>query len=523
MLDTALFAPRFDTLLDPLLDTLRRTTSVGVLLLAVLLPGAATASEAAEPTPLEVFRAHCDDRDPKVRRKAVGQLRGERGPDVVAALVDALADDDDRVRGVAADLLRRDDLDRSEIERLGEAVSRQRRPAVRRAIVRALGASAERATPELVAALDDRDAAVRECAARELSHGDPAAAAAPLHQTLTDTTDGVRAEAIHSLGCLLDDAAVGAAAAVLRGDRADRPRVAAAGVLQAHPAPEGTEHLLVVLRDRSWTVRMACAAALGRQVSPLSSARAAARALVRSIQDESRVRVREEMATSLFLLTGIDFGPAPDRWKAWHAEAGDTFRPPDRPPRRAELVPGGTRADLLDLPTASDHVTFVLDGSHSMNDAIRFGVDTRKRDLLVAAFERALARMPEPSWVNLIPFGTEPDAYKSALVRATPQARRAAVRFLDKRLPDGRTNIYDSLVLAFADPGVDTIVLVTDGAPSEGARTTRTGILEGLADLNRFRLVRVHTVEIGAANTSKRWRGFLRQIADATGGHYLAR
>jgi hypothetical protein len=41
--------------------------------------------------------------------------------------------------------------------------------------------------------------------------------------------------------------------------------------------------------------------------------------------------------------------------------------------------------------------------------------------------------------------------------------------------------------------------------------------------MNRYRLVRVHTVEIGARNTSPRWRGFLADIAAATGGHYLER
>ena len=78
-------------------------------------------------------------------------------------------------------------------------------------------------------------------------------------------------------------------------------------------------------------------------------------------------------------------------------------------------------------------------------------------------------------------------------------------------------------MLAFEDPQVDTLVLVTDGAPSEGARITRTTILEGLHEMNRHRLNRVHTVEIGARSTSRRWRGFLRDIAESTGGHYLER
>ena len=158
-----------------------------------------------------------------------------------------------------------------------------------------------------------------------------------------------------------------------------------------------------------------------------------------------------------------------------------------------------------------------------MNDPVQFGFETTKQKALIAAFERALARLPDPSWANVIAFGTVPIAYKPRLFRATPSARRSAVRFLARRLPDGRTNIYDSLVLAFEDSEMDTLVLVTDGAPSEGARTSRTGILEGLRDMNRFRLVRVHTVEIGARNTSRRWRGFLADVAEATGGHYLER
>jgi hypothetical protein len=290
-----------------------------------------------------------------------------------------------------------------------------------------------------------------------------------------------------------------------------------------YPRSAAVEHLAFGLRVPDWPIRIACARGLGAQRADVDAARAAVAALVPALAAEHRLRVAEELSTALFELTGIDFGPAPDRWTAWLDEAGATFVPPERPPRRAHIVPGGTRADLLDLPTASDHVTFVLDGSHSMNDPIQFGFEVTKQKALLDAFERALNRLPEPSWANVIAFGTVPTAYKSELFKTTPSARRAAVRFLAKRFPDGRTNIYDSLVLAFEDREVDTLVLVTDGAPSEGARTTRTGILDGLHELNRNRLVRVHTVEIGARNTSQRWRGFLGEIAAATGGHYLER
>ncbi len=502
---------------------------VAAALLAAIVAGAGTAlalasdSRAPDPSPIEVFERYFDDRDPKVRRKAVEQLKDAHGPRVVLALVQALGDTDDRVRGAAQKQLRRGPRTDDEIAALHRRRSRERDPGVRREIVRALGAAGPSARESVVSALEDRDGGVRNTAARVLgSLADPLALPA-LHVALTDRDAAVRASAIESIGAIEQGAATGAASAVLRGDRATGPRVAAALVLAAYPRPEAIEHQIFGLRIPAWPIRVACARGLGAQRGDVVSARAAAGALVIALNAEERVRVAEEMSTALFHLTGIDFGPEPDRWTAWYAEVGTTFEPPERLPRRAHIVPGGTQAGLLDLPTASDHVTFLLDGSHSMNDPVRFGFETTKRNALLDAFERAINRLPARSWANVIAFGTTPVAYKSSLFRASPASRRSAVRFLAKRQPDGRTNIYDSLVLAFEDPQVDTLVLVTDGAPSEGERTTRTGILDGLRDLNRHRLIRVHTVEIGARNTSRRWRGFLRQVAEATGGHYLER
>ena len=166
-------------------------------------------------------------------------------------------------------------------------------------------------------------------------------------------------------------------------------------------------------------------------------------------------------------------------------------------------------------------MTFVLDGSHSMNDAIRFGAETTKQETLLAAFERALNRLPEGSYANVIAFGTEPLAYKPSLFRATPAARRSAVRFLARRVPDGRTNIYDSLVLALTDDDVDTIVLVTDGAPSEGARTTRTGILDGLRVCTPSRSARATRAHAGGASspTSRPPRAATTWSADSVALH----
>ncbi len=53
--------------------------------------------------------------------------------------------------------------------------------------------------------------------------------------------------------------------------------------------------------------------------------------------------------------------------------------------------------------------------------------------------------------------------------------------------------------------------------------SARRPILAAVEELNRFKLARIHTVEVGAKNTGARWRGFMRQLAELTGGYYLER
>ena len=148
-------------------------------------------------------------------------------------------------------------------------------------------------------------------------------------------------------------------------------------------------------------------------------------------------------------------------------------------------------------------MAFVLAMSSSMNDPVRFGVKATKREDLVAAFEGVVERLPKPSWLNLIAFATDVKPYKPRLFEATGPARAAVARELARMTPDGRTNIHDAVEAALSDPDADTIVLVTDGAPSAGRRTSRTGIVDAFVELNRYRLARIHTVETLSENTSK--------------------
>jgi hypothetical protein len=70
---------------------------------------------------------------------------------------------------------------------------------------------------------------------------------------------------------------------------------------------------------------------------------------------------------------------------------------------------------------------------------------------------------------------------------------------------------------------VDSVFLLTDGAPSAGEETSREGLIAGLQYLRRWRPVRVHCVEVGAGNTGSRWKGFLAEVAAACGGRAVSR
>ena len=75
---------------------------------------------------------------------------------------------------------------------------------------------------------------------------------------------------------------------------------------------------------------------------------------------------------------------------------------------------------------------------------------------------------------------------------------------------------YDDLLKR---PDVDAVYVLTDGVPSRGAETDRTGILGELAYLNRFRLVQVNCIQAGSKEgLGKRWEGFLDDLAAANDG-----
>lgn len=112
------------------------------------------------------------------------------------------------------------------------------------------------------------------------------------------------------------------------------------------------------------------------------------------------------------------------------------------------------------------HIVYVLDVSLSMGVEVQ-GTKTRldkARSELVEAVETL---QPDETF-NVLLFGGSVQSFKDSLMPATAQNVADAVTFLNNAsLKDG-TNINDAVLAALKQPGVNVIVLVTDGVPTVG-------------------------------------------------------
>ena len=119
----------------------------------------------------------------------------------------------------------------------------------------------------------------------------------------------------------------------------------------------------------------------------------------------------------------------------------------------------------------SERIVFLVDASSSMestfgsSDGMR--LDVAKKQLL-----EALTRLPEEALINIVFFDTTIEPWQPKSVKADSGNLAAAEAFVKRQKPRGSTNIYDALMHAFKDADVDTVYLLSDGAPTAASRTT---------------------------------------------------
>ena len=175
------------------------------------------------------------------------------------------------------------------------------------------------------------------------------------------------------------------------------------------------------------------------------------------------------------------------------------------PPWRAKTVSKHDAAygRFYDIEVRTNRVVFVVDISGSMAWRNKKGVT--KIDEAKTNLRKILKAFNSDVKFNLIAFNGGFRPWKKKLTAATPSRLKRAHTWVENLRAGGSTNIHDSLDFALDLKDVDTIFLLSDGAPSSG-RTTDMGEIRRLIERkNRFRRIRINNIGIGVGRATRRF------------------
>ncbi len=331
----------------------------------------------------------------------------------------------------------------------------------------------------------------------------------------------VRRAALAALGRIAQgDAAFRRRLSDWAGDSDPALRMGAAAALAEVRTPEAVATLVGMIPDEEWSVRAEVLAAL-LSVRP----KAAIPILIERLESEPG-RLAADVHSTLVGITGQDLGRRADPWRRWWQGEGERFHVPGRAAAQRALdrraaaharsKTAAAPADFYRIEVESERVVFVLDISGSMRlPAKSVGrIERSRMDLAKEELSEVLRKLPDGTRFNLIFFEEEVHAFARRTQEMNRSQRAKALRFVADQYAIGSTALYPALKLAFQDPLVDTIYLLSDGAPTVGEITDIEEIRAEVARWNGARHVRIHGISMGQDSTLLRW------LCEDTGGSY---
>ncbi len=178
------------------------------------------------------------------------------------------------------------------------------------------------------------------------------------------------------------------------------------------------------------------------------------------------------------------------------------------------------------VPLDSKRLVFLADVSGGMSRTVdgQFdGEGPRRIDVSRNELLRVLAELPADALVQVVHFASRSDA---ALPRVQPLAR--SIRMLNDKIkkqqvPSGRGaargNLYGPLRRAVLEAGTDTVMLLTEGAPTEGKVQNGDRLRWHIRRWNRWGQARIHVLSVGRIRGEN--RAFLEGLAaDGAGAFY---
>jgi len=483
--------------------------------------------ERAEGSLLELVRTHKDD---EVRRLAVWSalkpLAASGDPASLELILEWANPSESRRRGELAEALAAFDADDVTARMLEVMVDKKAQRDWRELILERMAEQSGRAIDiALVELVDGKDMHLGMLAIECLGERGTAKAEESIRRHLKSKDAPMLRAAIVALSQLIEERAPWREEVIgLAKDKRPAARMGAAIALTELRTGPDLELLYGLAKDTNQAVRLTAL----REVASLRR-RDGVGLLIERLGVETGT-VEMQIATMLRLMTGEDHG-ASARWKLWWKAEGETFELPDydtalmREHRReARKEAGGTQASFYGLRIISDRVCFVLDTSGSMSAAANMPVEetttkgkSSSTRIEVAKFKlaEALTNFADEDLFNIVFFDTDVSPFTDELIEMTAKARAAALKYVGKQQPGGGTAVFDALDAAFDDERVDTIFLLTDGAPSAGRIVDPDRIAEAIARRNSTRLVTIHCISIGQSSQ------LLQRLARDSGGSYV--
>lgn len=458
--------------------------------------------------------------DPKARQAAVQALKelGELGWPTI--LKKALRDPEARVADEAQLALGEVADPKSLVLLFGKDGLGSGDRWVRLRVAEALGRLS--ATPEakrVIDVLDDRDPEVRRTLAWSLERleragrvpdADAMAYAEALDKLVERDKDAdvraaatlarfrMHARAPDEFGDVLRDELVGYALL----DKAWQVR-AAAGLCAFDLPKEGLVAALTDLSSDEHVGPRALAVCAIAELKPAADGKiTAAEVLVERVERETSQRLRLDAYDALVRLSGFKYPLDPKPWKDWLRDPRPySLKTSDAP--LGEYV-GVTMTTFAGMRVRSQRVTFLIDLSGSMWEPRGDG-KTRKQ-AVDEELKQALSQLTPETQFNLIPYTLDPIPWQKKLVPATPQNVKSALDFFTACTQRGKGDFWTAFELAFSDPAVDSVIVLTDGAPTGGHRWNLELMKSLLAEKNRFRRVALDAILIDAKGfLTKAW------------------
>lgn len=238
--------------------------------------------------------------------------------------------------------------------------------------------------------------------------------------------------------------------------------------------------------------------------------------LLERLQKRPDALILGDTRKALIEITGKWFDTIEDWRKWWSYSKHEGQRPVTGTSK--ELLSSSERGakppKFFGTEIKSERIVFVIDVSGSMEGD---RLAKSKKQLM-----ECINGLRPGSSFTVASYSNQVRIWQGELQQANPRNKEKAISFVETLRASGNTHTLDALTKAFETANADTIVLLSDGAPTQnkpnGERWTEAEILDEVAGTNKGKQWQIHTFGFGAAGGAL--VDFMKSLAENNDGTF---